>query len=345
MWASRRTQRLVMGVTLLVLLCVLCVGLGWAQWRNDGAWTRAEDVRARHTHRLLAIKGVVGTALGETPDGASEIKVFTKGPDVVDVPEELEGVPVTIEVTGEFIALAKKPPTEFQPKSTPTSTWPRPVPIGVSTGNEGEISAGTISCRVVDGAGNVYALSNNHVYALENTAPIGSRVLQPGRYDTRRYQVLEANVIGHLFDYEPIVFSTTASNLIDAAIADSNVSLLSNTTPRDGYGTPLSTTVPASVGQRVQKYGRTTRLTKGSVYLVNATVLVGYDSGDALFVDQIMVKGRRFIGAGDSGSLLVTDPGRAPVGLLFAGNWDGSVAVANRIDLVLDAFAVHVDGK
>ncbi len=50
----------------------------------------------------------------------------------------------------------------------PTSRFNRPVPIGVSTGHPA-ITAGTIGARVTDGV-NVYALSNNHVYADENTA-------------------------------------------------------------------------------------------------------------------------------------------------------------------------------
>jgi uncharacterized protein YaiE (UPF0345 family) len=40
----------------------------------------------------------------------------------------------------------------------------------------------------------------------------------------------------------------------------------------------------------------------------------------------------------------VTDSGRNPVGLLFAGDQTGTYAVANRIDLVLGAFDVTVDG-
>ena len=55
-----------------------------------------------------------------------------------------------------------------------------------------------------------------------------------------------------------------------------------------------------------------------------------------LFVDQIIVQSRKpFIKAGDSGSLLVTDPGREAVGLLFAGTTDGKLAIANRIGDVL----------
>jgi hypothetical protein len=358
MSSGRRRRNLVTAVALLVLLSVVCVGLGWSQGRRGDAFTRVQDVRERHTDQLLAIRGVVGTALGETLEGAPTVRVFTERPDVPDVPEDLEGVPVTVEVTGEFFALgqpAGKPakpdarlkPTDRWPRPVPkpdarlkpTDRWPPPVPIGVSTGNEFEVSAGTISCRVMAGS-KVYALSNNHVYALENTAPFGSRVLQPGLYDTQGVFSV-SNVIGTLDDYEPIDFSG-GDNTIDAAIALSDKTLISNSTPPDGYGTPGSSAVPASVGLRVQKYGRTTSLTKGSVYAIDATVLVGYSSGTARFVHQVFVTGRGFIKAGDSGSLLVTDPSRAPVGLLFAGNASGSLAVANPIGPVLDRFGVTI---
>ena len=66
----------------------------------------------------------------------------------------------------------------------------------------GECSAGTIGARVIDSVGYVYALSNNHVYALENTASIGSDVLQPGRYDTN-CAIDPNDIIGQLSDFEP----------------------------------------------------------------------------------------------------------------------------------------------
>ena len=339
---GRRAQYLAMGVAVLVLLCVVSIGLGWAQGRRGDPFARAQDVHQRHTGRLLAIRGVVGTAVGEAPDGASEITVFTADPRVVGVPQALEGVPVTVEVTGEFFALGgrgggpQRPPKRL----SPTDRWPRPVRIGVSTGNEGEVSAGTIGCRVTDGT-NVYALSNNHVYALENDAPLGSRVLQPGLYDTGGVFSAE-NVIGTLAEYAPIDFFG-GENRMDAAIALSDTDTLSNTTPSGGYGTPGSVAVDATVGLKVQKYGRTTKLTRGSVSGIDATIRVTYSSGTALFVNQVLVSGRGFIKAGDSGSLLVTDPGRAPVGLLFAGNSSGSLAVANPIGPVLERFGVTIE--
>ena len=49
----------------------------------------------------------------------------------------------------------------------PTDRFPRPVPIGVSSGLA-DFATGTLGARVTDGT-NVYALSNNHVFAGINT--------------------------------------------------------------------------------------------------------------------------------------------------------------------------------
>jgi hypothetical protein len=323
-----------------------------AQGNSDNAFERVKQVQEKHTARLMAIKGVVGTAVGLDPDDRPDVKVFVEGPEVAGIPKKLDEVPVDVVITGKIYALkptAKPPPA---PSIDPKAWFARPVPIGVSTGNEGEISSGTIGCRVTDGA-NVYALSNNHVYALENNASIGSKVLQPGRYDTAGYAYDAKNVIGTLYAFEGIVFYNSTNppdpiptNIIDAAIAISSTDNLGKATPSNGYGTPKSSTVSASVGMQVQKYGRTTALTKGKIYAINATVNVGYSSGTACFVNQIWVYSNKpFIKAGDSGSLLVTNPGKNPVGLLFAGDSSGKWAVANRIDLVLSAFGVSVDGE
>jgi hypothetical protein len=182
------------------------------------------------------------------------------------------------------------------------------------------------------------------VYALENQATLGDKVVQPGLYDTKGTYSL-ANDIGTLTEFVPIEFSTTASNTVDCAIAASSKSLLGNSSPANGYGTPTSETTTAAIGMAVQKYGRTTSLTRGTITAINATINIGYSSGTARFVGQVIVQSRApFIKAGDSGSLLVTDPGRVPVGLLYAGNSSGNFAVANHIDDVLGALGVSIDG-
>jgi len=77
--------------------------------------------------------------------------------------------------------------------------------------------------------------------------------------------------------------------------------------------------------------------------------MVGYSSGNATFVNQIVVSSSGpFIKPGDSGSLLVTDPGRSPVGLLFAGDSSGTTAIANTITDVLGGFSslgITIDGN
>jgi hypothetical protein len=303
----------------------------------------AITVQDRHAHALMGLPEVVGMAVGLNEVGKPVILVFTR--EVVkagNIPEHLEGIPVTVKTTGEIFAMKTLPIKVAKIK--PTSWFQRPVPIGVSTGNEGECSAGTIGARVKDET-SVYALSNNHVYALENTASIHSSILQPGLYDTNCVFDPQ-NSIGTLFDFEPIIFSTTASNIIDAAIGLSSLDLLGKATPSDGYGTPKSATVSPKIYQSVQKYGRSTGLTKGTVVGINATINVGYSSGTARFVNQIVIySSKPFIKPGDSGSLLVTYPGRNPVGLLFAGNVSGTYAIANPIEEVLKRFGVIIDGE
>jgi len=96
----------------------------------------------------------------------------------------------------------------------------------------------------------------------------------------------------------------------------------------------------------VQKYGRTTGLTKGKVTAVNATVTLYYGPALTRFVNQIIVeplkKNSSFADGGDSGSLVVTnDANTNPVGLLFA---KGSSSVfLNPIDSILSRFNVQID--
>ena len=169
----------------------------------------------------------------------------------------------------------------------------RPVPIGVSTGHPA-ITAGTIGARVISG-GSVYALSNNHVYANQNDATLGDAVIQPGSVDGGT----SADDIGTLDAFEPIKFDGT-NNTMDAAIALSSTDNLGNATPSDGYGTPSSSIVSAYLGQAVQKHGRTTNWTTGTVSEINVTVNVCYEvdfpwcTKMAKFVDQIAIEGGDF---------------------------------------------------
>jgi hypothetical protein len=238
--------------------------------------------------------------------------------------------------------------TSIQPKTT--DIWDRPVPVGVSTGNYEDVSAGTIACRVVDAAGNVYALSNTHVYApndIDGQSEIGDLVTQPGLYDAPTHVYDPSLRLGAVSAYKPINGSIFAFNDIDAAIALTDRDSLSDTTPV-ALGGPNTVTKAAALNMPVQKFGRTTLLTKGTITGINATMAVGYaDDWYAWFTGQIIVETPGvFEQAGDSGSLVVTDDVNAnPVGLLFAGNAEGTMAIVNPIGSVLDYFDVAIDGR
>jgi hypothetical protein len=314
-------------------------GIVSAQGRSE---EHVKAVQERHTAKLMMVKGVVGTAIGHDQADQPDIKVFVEDEGVAGLPKKLDDVSVEIVVTGKIYALK---PVKPSPSVDPTAWFPRPVPIGVSTGHPA-ITAGTIGCRVKDASGNVYALSNNHVYADENKGVRNiDYVLQPGVYDSG--QDTDFYRIGILSDYFMIDFFG-GDNTIDAAIALSSTSMLGNATPSNGYGTPKSTTKLASIKLAVQKYGRTTGLTSGKIYATNATVNVGYDTGTAKFVGQLIISPGTFSAGGDSGSLIVTKSRTAsennkPVGLLFAGS--SLYTIANPIDTVLDAFGVTIDGE
>src|SRR5215213_5840529 len=248
---------------------------------------KALAAQARHTDKLLQIDGVVGTAVGLSANGGAEVQLYTTTADVLGLPTRLNGVPVSVVVTGEIRPIPVVPEPAGRRPVDRTGSFSRPVPIGVSTGNEGECSVGTIGARVVsDGA--TYALSNNHVYALQNKALLGSSVLQPGRGDLNCASGSNA-VFGPLSRFVTIEFSASANNRVDAAIASATSSTLARSTPRDGYGIPSVTIVAAALDQAVQKYGRTTGLTTGTVVGLNSIINVGYSSGPARFVGQITI--------------------------------------------------------
>jgi hypothetical protein len=298
----------------------------------------AIKIQERHPE-LMANPAVVGTAVGLNDDGQVALIVYTKI-DAPGIPAKIEDLPVAVWRSGEFfarqdaVAFKGGGSTPSAPAVDTTVRFDRPVPLGVSTGHFA-ITAGTIGCRVRNAAGDKFALSNNHVYANENGAAIGDAALQPGPYDGG---TAPADVLGTLAGFVTIDFSG-AENLVDCAIVAT--SDLRQSTPTGGYGVPSTSTQSASLRLGVKKYGRTTGQTTGKVQGLNATVNVGYDAGVARFVGQIIINPGGFSAGGDSGSLIVSQTGNKPVGLLFAGS--SSVTIANPIGAVLSALHVSID--
>ncbi len=294
----------------------------------------AMAVQDRHTEELMSNPDVVGTGTGMTIEGLPAVLIFVKNEATAkNMPTSIEGVPVEVLVTGEVKEL-KGPPGGGGGGFNPRSKH-RPAPNGVSIGHP-DITAGTLGCLVSNNNG-TYILSNNHVMANENLANNNDPIFQPGPFDGGG----PGDVIATLSDYVDIVFSTSANNVVDAAIAAVDLADVTGATVT--YGVPNTTTSNASINMRVEKYGRTTEDTRGRVQGINVTVNVGYDSGTARFVNQIAIGGGGFSQGGDSGSLIVVQKGGDkgnPVGLLFAGG--GGTTFANEIDEALDAFNVNI---
>ncbi|GMQ83154.1 MAG: hypothetical protein BMS9Abin05_2641 [Rhodothermia bacterium] len=317
---------------------------------DDPRLTLAMALQDSLSQQLLPHPELVGTGVTITDDGRPAIVVFSVSEPASWpvskrslVPKTVRDVPVQVIVTGE-IRVDRPSPTEGSISGRSGSSeinaairFDRPVPIGVSTGHP-NITAGTIGARVTDGI-NVYALSNNHIYADRNRASSGDAVTQPGRADAG---TTPDDDIGTLFDFVPIDFSGACSNKVDAAIALTSTQELGNETPIDGYGDPGKTVLDQTANLDVMKYARTTGLTFGTISAFNVTVEVNYGvDGIACFTDQLIITPGDFSAGGDSGALIVANGEgvtNRPVGLLFAGSL--SVTVANPIGAVFNALGV-----
>lgn len=233
------------------------------------------------------------------------------------VPSDINGIPTDVVEVGEIC-------------TQPFRGRYRPAPGGVSVGHF-RITAGTIGCLVRRGT-RLYILSNNHVLANSNHAAIGDAILQPGPYDGGRNP---QDLIARLSAFVPIKLAPGTTNQVDAAIAQTRPALVS--AANIGFGRISATTVAPTMNLLVKKAGRTTQRTAGRIVGLNATVNVGgYGPRPAVFTGQMIIRSvttRPFSQGGDSGSLIMTQTGNRPVGLLFAGN--SVVTIANPIRTVL----------
>lgn len=265
------------------------------------------------------------------------------------VPVEIDGESTDVIEIGVVSALSDVDPQQRV----------RPIVPGLSIGLNPGVTAGTLGFFVLKKGSSIpYLLSNWHVIATNNT-PVEDRdvltITQPGNYDGGS---VPADVIALLAEFIPIstgglpipsecnIASAVAAipnflawltksdtrlapvvgalaatdNLVDAALGQVAFDVeVSNVTPHIGT---VSGTVTPQLGMKVQKFGRTTGYTVGTITQVNMTVNVsGYPGGPALFVDQVAITADEgpFLQGGDSGSGLVSMDGKA-AGLCFAGS-------------------------
>jgi hypothetical protein len=247
-----------------------------------------------------------------------------------------------------------KPPTQ-------QTALTRPIQLGVSGGNIHSFIrkkvnnkiigcfSGTLGSMVQDASSNQFILSNNHVLANQNTAKSGDPIVQPGLIDVSCLKSTSDTVA--TFSNAVHIKFGHGTNDVDAAIAAVQPGDVAPEILFIGQiaGSPATPTI----GMNVQKMGRTTCLTSGTIESTNVNVTVNYSDTrkpkPAKFVNQILVTGggttTQFSAGGDSGSLIVTQgicP--QPVALLFAGSASGST-IGNPISKVLSELNVSMVGS
>lgn len=230
----------------------------------------------------------------------------------------------------------------------------RPCPSGFSIGNVG-ITAGTLGSVVYDflpgattdppapGLGmpsRYYVLSNNHVLAASNAAPIGSAIVQPGPFDGGTDP---RDRIATLSRFIPIQFAPQVplerhNNVVDAALGAVEFADATREATFNGPPRAWRRKANVAVGDKLRKTGRTTNVTFGRIISVDATVDVNYGpAGVARFRDQIITTAMS--AGGDSGSL-VTSFDNVAIGLLFAGS--SVTTVINHIETVRSLLRVEI---
>lgn len=344
--------RLLAGSALIAFLAI-CQSDARAQslqpFPNYPDLPRAIAIQSANQPGLLATEGVQGVGVGQTNGNLVLVVLVDTTNNASQLPPSLDGLPVTVQAVGRIHSLVCA-------GDNPQLTYPPPVPLGVSGGNalpflgvSGSCASGTIGFKVRDNtSGAIGWISNSHVVAggtngCAGGAPLGTPEYQPGPIDTTP-TCSPGQLVGTLNRFVPVDFNG-GGNEVDAGFVQS--SDLDVSSEILNLGPQVNNVVPAFAGQSVQKEGRTTACTEGTVNAINVTINITGDGPSCAletFTNQILVlpasPSTEFGAPGDSGSPVV-DADNNAVGLLFAGDNVGD-AYANPIGALLSALNVSL---
>lgn len=219
----------------------------------------------------------------------------------------------------------------------------RPVEIGYSVGH-GDIT-GTAGCFVhVPGDRAVHLLSCNHVLAACGQATVGAPILQPGPLDGGRVDV-EEDVIGRLSHFEPL--RPDAPNPMDIALCSLEEAAVPPDPRRVGDRGRLAEVSDPPLGELVEKVGRTTGWTQGTVSAFGMRLpSVQYPHGLWLSLDdQVEIEGTNgiFSEEGDSGAVVHSVEKRAAVAVLNCGTAYG-LSYASPLPMVFTRLGLTLAG-
>lgn len=287
---------------------------------------------------LLKIEGVVGAGLGSRKIIVLVERALPK--TVAEIPHTLDDIPVQIKEVGHITLL---PLLQQQPVKPAAAIYQartdrhRPVPGGCSISSE-FTTAGTFATTVIEKkTRRILGLTANHVggpiFGKCRPAEIGvTRIIQPGTWDGGS---LETDQVGVLEAIQPVDLPPTR-NLVDACVF--------SPTPQDVLRYDVldvgvvAEAVEPKVNMKVQKSGRSSGVTYGTITVTDAIVDVdGGACGVCRFYDQILVE-PAFLWPGDSGSWVGLADRNVSVGLGYAGS--EKVSVCCKATYIEDIFGI-----
>jgi hypothetical protein len=265
-------------------------------------------------------------------------------------PQEIDGVPVEVLKIG-LVSIRPDQAQAGKPTREPNIYLRKKrIACGGSCASGGG-DPGTFGAIVIrkreDG---LFMLSNNHVLASCNHIPPGMPIMAPASDDARP-GAWPPQSIAQLAEVVPL--RSGDFRHVDPCEDDVALGLIvqpdavtSWQGDAEGYDTPTEIVDPVA-GMRVKKIGRTTGLTEGFIHTVAAepTPLpcnARHFKGTVWYTNAWYVVGSEtpFALPGDSGSLVVTENGRAAVGLLFSSSSSGDYGLIFPIRHILKKLGV-----
>jgi hypothetical protein len=340
----KKEKKFLLFLALVLIGALLFSSVPASASANPGRGKSLVEARKTLEKELLPLAGAgfVGITHSEA-DG--EITVFVENEQAKQrVPRSFEGYAVRTEITGKIQAFSTQVAEPLTGVSADRLGEVRPLVGGTSLSAyvtqraRMYLYAGTLGMVTYDNK----ILSAAHVIAMNPDTyeflTTGTPILQPGTLDGGRL----SERVGALQAYMPINFTYGAKNYADAAIGsiDGSVSASPGEQFSEGGNYGIEGWIDVSIGDTVQKSGRTTGVTTSQVTDNDASFVVSYGNQSAYFVDQIVITqvNSSFAQAGDSGSVVSKD-GKF-VGLLFAGS--ANCAVICKAKYIIDGLGIAV---
>ncbi len=271
----------------------------------------------------------------------------TKGSarDFRKLPVEVNGVSVTIRKIG---GVNIKPELAHGNTGQPhVFERMKRIACGSSCAPAGAEYAGTFGA-IVSRNGQLFALSNNHVFGACNHTPVNMPILAPANVDAAPQLRSPGEIARHS---EIVPLRSGDPELVHPCVEDVAIGLIPDPSKvsswqgdDQGYDTPSAILSP-SAGLKVMKTGRTTGKSFGTVEaLIDEPTPIPcqtkYFKGTVWFKNMwyVMGDGPHFALPGDSGSLVVSEDAKYAVGVLFSSNKTGDYGLMMPISHVLSLF-------